>query len=134
MVWPGFCEGQCQDGGRNLWGVHISCCRCIIPEYHAHWFDSLPVPFSLAWTNLRQHSDYGGILALRAHCGLLLDQVPPEEPTSTPLETPLELGHPNWTGGGLEGDLPGSCVSQAQHKLRHVLNHWPLVGYGFSIV
>ena len=40
--------------------------------------------------------------ALRAHCALLLDYVPPSE-------TPLELGDPNWTGGDLEGDLPGSC-------------------------
>ena len=27
----------------------------------------------------------GGIFALRAHCALLLDYVPPEEPPSTPL-------------------------------------------------
>ena len=52
----------------------------------------------------------GGTLALHAHCALLLDYVPPEEPLGTPpLETPLELGDPNWTGGDLEGDLPGSC-------------------------
>ena len=35
----------------------------------------------------------GGILARCAHCALLLDYVPPEEPH--PLETPLELGDPN---------------------------------------
>ena len=63
-----------------------------------------------------------GILALRTHWALLLDYVPPEDLTGTPL------------GRDLEGDLPGSCVSQAQHKLRHVLHHWPLVGCGFSIV
>ena len=80
------------------------------------------------------HHRYGGILALCAQCALLLDYVPREEPLTRPLETALELGDPNWTGGGLEGDLPGSCVSQAQHKLRHVLHHWPLVGCGFSIV
>ena len=28
---------------------------------------------------------YGGIFALRAHCALLLDYVPPEEPPSKPL-------------------------------------------------
>ena len=32
-------------------------------------------------------------------------------PRARPLETPLELGDPNWTGGGLEGDLPCSCGS-----------------------
>ena len=37
----------------------------------------------------------GGFLALRAHCALLLDYVPPEEPQAHPLETPLELGDPN---------------------------------------
>ena len=45
------------------------------------------------------------------HCALLLDYVPPEEPLGTPLETPLELCDPNWTGGDLEGNLPGSCGS-----------------------
>ena len=41
------------------------------------------------------HRSYGGILARRAHCALLLDYVPPEEPQGHPLETPLELGAPN---------------------------------------
>ena len=36
---------------------------------------------------------------------------PPKSPQANPLETPLELGDPNWTGGDLEGDLPGSCGS-----------------------
>ena len=44
-------------------------------------------------------TDLGGIFALRvalcAHCALLLDYVPPEEPLSKALETPLELGDPN---------------------------------------
>ena len=51
----------------------------------------------------------GGILALRAHCALLLDYVPPKSTYARPLETPLELGDPKWTGGDLEGDLPSSC-------------------------
>ena len=34
----------------------------------------------------------GGILALRAHCVLLLDQVPPEEPPGTPLPNTLKIG------------------------------------------
>ena len=59
---------------------------------------------------------------------------PLKSPQARPLETPLELGDPDWTGGDLQGDLPGSCVSQAQHKLRHMLHHWPLVGCGFSTV
>ena len=33
----------------------------------------------------------GGIFALRAHCALLLDYVPPEEPPSTPLEKALRI-------------------------------------------
>ena len=32
-----------------------------------------------------------------------------KSPWARLLETPLELGDPNWTGGDLEGDLPGSC-------------------------
>ena len=37
----------------------------------------------------------GGIFALRAHCALLLDYVPPKSPQANSLETPLELGDPN---------------------------------------
>ena len=47
--------------------------------------------------------------AQRAHCALLLDYLPPKSPLARPLETPLGLGDPNWTGGDLEGDLPSSC-------------------------
>ena len=36
---------------------------------------------------------------------------PSKSPQARPLETTLELGDPNWTGGDLEGDLPGSCSS-----------------------
>ena len=36
---------------------------------------------------------------------------PPKSPLARPLETPFELGDPKWTGGDLEGDLPGSCGS-----------------------
>ena len=36
---------------------------------------------------------------------------PPEEPLGTPLRNTLRLGDPNWTGGDLEGDLPGSYGS-----------------------
>ena len=34
---------------------------------------------------------YGGIFALRAHCALLLDYVPPKEPRSTPLGNALRI-------------------------------------------
>ena len=34
---------------------------------------------------------WGGIFALRAHCALLLDYVPPEEPPSTPLGNALRI-------------------------------------------
>ena len=43
--------------------------------------------------------DFGGILALRAHCALLLDYVPPEEPLGMPLGNTLRIRR----------DLPGSC-------------------------
>ena len=33
----------------------------------------------------------GGVFALRAHCALLLDYVPPEEPPSTPLGNALRI-------------------------------------------
>ena len=33
----------------------------------------------------------GGIFALRAHCALLLDYVPPEEPPSTSLGNALRI-------------------------------------------
>ena len=36
----------------------------------------------------------GGILALRAHCALLLDYVPPEEPLGTPLGNTLRIRRP----------------------------------------
>ena len=45
-----------------------------------------PFPRSLAALIL-----FGGILALHAHCTLLLDYVPPKSPQARPLETPLEL-------------------------------------------
>ena len=36
-------------------------------------------------------SFHGGIFALRAHCALLFDYVPPEEPPSTPLGNALRI-------------------------------------------
>ena len=33
----------------------------------------------------------GGIFAVRAHCALLLDYVPPKEPPSTPLGNALRI-------------------------------------------
>ena len=35
--------------------------------------------------------DRGGIFAMHAHCALLLDYVPPEEPPSTPLGNALRI-------------------------------------------
>ena len=42
----------------------------------------------------------GGILALRAHCAVLLDYVPPEEPLGTPLGNTLRIRRPklDWRG------------------------------------
>ena len=37
------------------------------------------------------HLFIGGIFALRAHCALLLDYVPPEEPPNTPLGNALRI-------------------------------------------
>ena len=34
---------------------------------------------------------YGGVFALHAHCALLLDYVPPEEPPSKPLGNALRI-------------------------------------------
>ena len=34
---------------------------------------------------------FGGILALRAHCALLLDYVPPEEPLGMPLGNAIRI-------------------------------------------
>ena len=41
-----------------------------------------------------------GILALRAHCALLLDYVPPEEPLGTPLGNTVRIRQPklDWRG------------------------------------
>jgi hypothetical protein len=36
-------------------------------------------------------AEIGGIFALRTHCALLLDYVPPEEPPSTPLGNALRI-------------------------------------------
>ena len=45
-------------------------------------------------------NDLGGNLALRAHCVLLLDYVPPEEPLGTPLGNTLRTRRPklDWRG------------------------------------
>ena len=42
----------------------------------------------------------GGILALCAHCALLLDYVPPEDPLGTPLGNNLRIWRPklDWRG------------------------------------
>ena len=60
---------------------------------------------------------YGGILALRAHCALLLDYVPPEGPLGTPLGNTLRIRRPklDWRGPGggpsrflWHGEKPGA--------------------------
>ena len=56
---------------------------------------------------LFQITEYlGRILALRAHCALLLDYVPPDEPLGTPLGNTLRIRRPKvdsrflWHGQG----------------------------------
>ena len=57
----------------------------------------------------------GGVFALRAHCALLLDYVPPEEPQAHPLETPLELGDPNCPNSRkLQTTFPSHTTHHAQ--------------------
>ena len=48
----------------------------------------------------RPGASKGGILALRTHCALLLDYVPPEEPLGTPLGDTLRIRRPkmDWRG------------------------------------
>ena len=54
------------------------------------------VSLSVAW----KVPALGGILALHAHCALLLDYVPPEEPLGTPLGNTLRIRRPKleWRG------------------------------------
>ena len=55
----------------------------------------------------------GGILALHAHCALLLDYVPPKEPLGTPLGNTLRIRRPKLDWGGpsqflWHGEGPGA--------------------------
>ena len=61
---------------------------------------SLAPILSSPWEVPQVDRSRGGILALRAHCALLLDYVPPEEPLGTPLGNTLRIRRPNldWRG------------------------------------
>ena len=56
--------------------------------------------FSAMNNSTHNNTCKGGILALRAHCALLLDYVPPEEPLGTPLGNTLRIKRPklDWRG------------------------------------
>ena len=55
--------------------------------------------------------------ALRAHCALLLDYVPPKSPQAHPLETPLELGDPNCPSSRkLQTTFPSHNTHHAQFR------------------
>ena len=59
------------------------------------------VKFYCLWqVHLAKNLPQGGILALRAHCALLLDYAPPEEPLDTPLGNTLRIRRPkmDWRG------------------------------------
>ena len=58
-----------------------------------------PIPYK-TFNFLAYSLKSGGILALHAHCALLLDYVPPEEPLGTPLGNTLRIRRPklDWRG------------------------------------
>ena len=53
----------------------------------------LPLPYVYVFVSylISYLRGFGGIFALHAHCALLLDNVPPEEPPSTPLGNALRI-------------------------------------------
>ena len=55
---------------------------------------------NIATSPLPSRGPHGGILALRVHCALLLDYVPPEEPLGTPLGNTPRIRRPkvDWRG------------------------------------
>ena len=75
------------DGGALLTtqGAHI----CLILSLILHGGR-----VAFIYSNTRQDMvpwSIGGVFALRAHCALFLDYVPPEEPPSTPLGNALRI-------------------------------------------
>ena len=107
----------CRDRDGLLHSPHAP--KAIVKRACAQWYSSLPnhansCPWGLEIRCLRfalglglrmlqddtMHAPYGGILALRAHCALLLDYVPTEEPLGTPLGNTLRIRRPklDWRG------------------------------------
>ena len=63
----------------------VPACPC------AHLFPHMSEPPGVGLGIVPLVGVHGGILALRAHCALLLDYVPPEEPPGTPLGNALRI-------------------------------------------
>ena len=59
-------------------------------ERHRSSRSSVPVSGNRELGNKMSRGVTGGVFALHAHCALLLDYVPPEEPPSTPLGNAIE--------------------------------------------
>ena len=86
---------QGEGGLPRDWYTTCLCCfspwaggRSKIEVFETYFFDIMTIQ--------NDHPTYvkhvlGGILALRTHCALLLDYVPPEEPPGTPLGNALRI-------------------------------------------
>ena len=83
---PGPHVGKVATSPLTSWGSPMLSAQIkIINGYLAHTWPR--------WLHYRCRlgGPQGGIFALRAHCALLLDYVPPEEPPSTPLGNALRI-------------------------------------------
>ena len=110
-ITPAFSGIPQQRGTNQNWLPH----HCLLggpkegrnatPPLHSRGYPTKGTKSNLK-TNARGNNDassiskYGGILALHAHCALLLDYVPPKEPLGTPLGNTLRIRLPklDWRG------------------------------------
>ena len=87
-------KGELLRGVQNVKAARLSVLHPDSPDFFQLQERSVP---SVVESDLQDPrcADYrahlGGIFALRAHCALLLDYVPPEEPPSTPLGNALRI-------------------------------------------
>ena len=71
--------------------VCVSVCLCVCVCVPSQQFQSCSNCEAQQSYRPSNSANHGGILALRAHCALLLDYVPPEEPLGTPLGNSLRI-------------------------------------------